>query len=242
MKNKNSVLFNYLLACCVMLVPTLLSAQILNRENVLSNSNLVENTKKQIIKVAVVLPLTGENGRTGDRLGKSISVIERLNESFKYDKQFGLNFKFKVDIFDDACDVTQAQKIAKDIIKQNDFFFVIGHFCSATTKAVAGLYEDAGIVQITPFSTEPSLTEMGHKTFFRLSGRNDRYGEVAAEWLHEFRNRYKLATIYDDNIYGKSLADNVITGLNLRKDKNKSQDLYYQNAINFSDYKNNIAI
>jgi branched-chain amino acid transport system substrate-binding protein len=216
-------------------------AQVNNRENVLRNSDIIENVSKQTIKLAIVLPLTGDNGRTGERLKKSIPIIERLNESFKYDKQFGLNFKLKVDIFDDACDIQKAQNIAQDIIKKGDFLFIIGHFCSATSKIVAPLYEEAGIIQITPFSTEPSLTEQGYKTFFRLSGRNDRYGEVAADWLHEFRNRYKLATIYDDNIYGKSLVDNVVTGLKLRSDaKSKNQDDYYTAPINLSDYNNNI--
>ena len=118
---------------------------------------------------------------------------------------------------------------------------MIGHFCSAASLAAAPIYEKAGIIQITPFSTEASLTQKGYDTLFRLAGRNDRYGEVAADWLNEFRNRYKLATIYSDDVYGKSLVKSVIIGLDLRKKtSNQFQDNYYKTPYNLKDYQNNI--
>jgi branched-chain amino acid transport system substrate-binding protein len=162
---------------------------------VLKNRDIIQDENKQSIKVAIILPLSGDNQGTGERLAKSIPLIENLNGNFQYDKQFGLQYQFDITIKDDGCDIEKAKKIARDIVANGKYLFVIGHFCSGASQAVAPIYERAGIVQITPFSTEPSLTERGYKTFFRLAGRNDRYGEVAADWLHEFRNRYKLATI-----------------------------------------------
>jgi ABC-type branched-subunit amino acid transport system substrate-binding protein len=209
---------------------------------VLKNRDIIQDENKQSIKVAIILPLSGDNQGTGERLAKSIPLIENLNGNFQYDKQFGLQYQFDITIKDDGCDIEKAKKIARDIVANGKYLFVIGHFCSGASQAVAPIYERAGIVQITPFSTEPSLTERGYQTFFRLAGRNDRYGEVAADWLHEFRNRYKLATIYGDDTYGKSLVDNVIIGLDLRSrsDDKKKQNDYYSTPINLQEYEKNI--
>jgi ABC-type branched-subunit amino acid transport system substrate-binding protein len=211
-----------------------------NTQNILTNQDMPSNTQKQTIKVAVVLPLSGTAAATGKRLLRSLPVIENLIENFKYDKQFGSQFKFDLIIKDDACNVAKAEKIARDIVTTGDILFVIGHFCSAASLVAAPIYEKAGVIQITPFSTEPSLTEKGYRTLFRLAGRNDRYGEITADWLHEFRRLYKLATVYGDDIYGVSLVKNVVIGLELRSRKEQTEeDNYYKNSFNLKQYKNN---
>ncbi len=209
-------------------------------ERILTNREIVQDDIKQSINVAIVLPLSGDTSTTGERLLKSIPIIENLNENFKYDKQFGFKFRFQILKYDDACDAKTAEKVAHHIVKQKNIFFVIGHYCSAASLAAAPIYEKAGIIQITPFSTEASLTEKGYKTLFRLAGRNDRYGEVAADWLYEFRNRYKLATMYSNDIYGKSLVKSVIIGLDLRSREDTVKDNYYKTPINLDQYNDNI--
>ena len=45
---------------------------------------------------------------------------------------------------------------------------VIGHLNSGTTIPASKIYSDAGIPQITPSSTNPTLTRQGFKTTFRV--------------------------------------------------------------------------
>lgn len=234
-----------LIILCLLTIPAY--PQVLDRDdnlvqgNILTTKPIESNKEKQIIKIAIILPLSGTNEGTGKRLKKSIPIIQDLNENFKYDAYFGLKYKFDVSVYDDGCDAKKAETIAQNIVDKKDILFVIGHFCSAASLAAAPIYEKAGIIQITPFSTEASLTQKGYDTLFRLAGRNDRYGEVAADWLNEFRNRYKLATIYSDDVYGKSLVKSVIIGLDLRKKtSNQFQDNYYKTPYNLKDYQNNI--
>jgi ABC-type branched-subunit amino acid transport system substrate-binding protein len=231
-----------------------LLAQVLDRQdsgsdnttqNILTNRDIISDKIKQTIKVAVVLPLSGNTRATGIRLLKSVPIIENLIENFKYDNQFGSKFTLKIILKNDGCDAETAKKIAHEIVTAGDIRFVIGHYCSEASSVAAAIYEKAGIIQITPFSTDPSLTEKGYKTFFRLAGRNDRYAEIAVDWLHEFRRRYKLATVYGDGVYGKAFVKNVVTGLELRARKeektNRTQDDYYQKSINLQEYQEDIS-
>lgn len=248
---------NILKPCLVFVIclwTQLLSAQVLDRQdngdgnnnqNILRNRDIISDKVKNTIKIAVVLPLSGSAKATGIRLLKSIPIIENLTENFKYDNQFGSQFTFNVIIKNDGCDTETAKKIANDIVAAGDIRFVIGHYCSESSSVAASIYEKAGIIQITPFSTDPSLTEKGYKTFFRLAGRNDRYAEIAADWLNEFRRRYKLATVYGDGVYGKAFVKNVVTGLELRARKEEkatqTYDDYYTKSFNLQDYQNNIS-
>jgi|GEM_PF-5488954 len=215
--------------------------------DVVTSKKTVSQVKRKIVKVAVILPLSGEFKAVGNDLKNSLKTIKSLVENPKYDRIFGENYKFSIQTFDDRCDPDKAQNIAKNIVAQDDIIFVIGHYCSVTSLASAPIYSKAGIIQITPFSTQSTLTEKGYETFFRLAGRTDRYGEVAAEWLQQLKQDHKLATIYGDDVYGKSLVDNVILGLNLRdilvKDiKSKKFQYYYRTPINLNFYRDNLTL
>src|SRR3546814_10096305 len=48
-----------------------------------------------------------------------------------------------------------------------------GHFNSSVSIPASEIYAEEGIVQITPASTNPQLTEQGFSTVFRTCGRDD---------------------------------------------------------------------
>jgi branched-chain amino acid transport system substrate-binding protein len=60
---------------------------------------------------------------------------------------------------------------------------------------------------ITPASTNPQLTEKGYKGVFRVCGRDDQQGKIAADFVSNYLKLKNVATFHDNTTYGKGLAD-----------------------------------
>ena len=106
---------------------------------------------------------------------------------------------------DDASDVRQAQAVARKLVADG-VALVIGHRSSDMTRAAQPIYAEAGIIQITPSSTNPALTEQGIGTFFRVCGRDDQQGIQSAQYLHENWSGKAIGIIHDNSSYGRGLA------------------------------------
>lgn len=106
---------------------------------------------------------------------------------------------------DDASDVRQAEAVANKLVADG-VLLVIGHRSSDMTRVSAPIYAAAGVIQITPSSTNPALTEQGIETFFRVCGRDDQQGALAADYLHEHWAGKSIGIVHDKSSYGQGLA------------------------------------
>jgi branched-chain amino acid transport system substrate-binding protein len=70
---------------------------------------------------------------------------------------------------DDACDPRQAVSVAGRVAGRG-VPFVVGHYCSAASIAASDVYADAGVLQISPGSTNPRFTERGCATSSASAG------------------------------------------------------------------------
>ena len=91
--------------------------------------------------------------------------------------------------------------------------FVVGHFNSGVTMPASDVYAENNIIEITPGSTNPKITERGIETVFRTCGRDDQQGAVAAKFLSN-QGAKKIAILHDKTTYGKGLADETKKSLN----------------------------
>jgi branched-chain amino acid transport system substrate-binding protein len=128
-----------------------------------------------------------------------------------------LGRKLKLEIGDDACDPKQAVAVANQLATKK-VAFVAGHFCSSSSIPASQIYNEAGILQITPASTNPRLTDeaaqKGWNNVFRTCGRDDAQGTVAGNWLAKNYKGKKVAVIHDKSTYGKGLADETKKAMN----------------------------
>jgi branched-chain amino acid transport system substrate-binding protein len=107
---------------------------------------------------------------------------------------------------DDLSDPQRAEIIARRLVEEG-VVAVIGHFTTGASNTAAPIYADAGIVMITPSSTDPTLTERDLWNVFRAAPRDDRQGDVAGRHLAIEYGEGRIAIAHDKTAYGKGLAD-----------------------------------
>ena len=116
---------------------------------------------------------------------------------------------------DDACVPDQAVAVANKLVSEG-VVFVAGHFCSHSSIPASKVYEEAGVLMISPGSTNPKLTDEGGDNVFRVCGRDDQQGVVAGDYLADAWGDKKIAILHDNSTYGKGLADETRKQLNKR--------------------------
>ena len=161
--------------------------------------------------VGAAAPLTGPEAYIGEQLqrGTELAVAD-INAAGGV-----LGQKVRLVSVDDACDARQGVAAAEKLVSEQAVF-VVGHVCSSASIAASAVYNRAGIVQISPSSTNPRLTELGRTNVFRLGGRDDQQGAIAADYIAQHWHDAKVAIVSDGRTYGKGLADEVKKDLNRR--------------------------
>ena len=126
-----------------------------------------------------------------------------------------LGQQLSLSIGDDACDPKQAVAVANKFVSDG-VVFVAGHFCSGSSIPASKVYEEEGMLQISPASTNPKLTDEGGDNVFRVCGRDDQQGIVAGNMLADDYGDKNIAILHDKTAYGKGLADETKKQLNKR--------------------------
>lgn len=154
------------------------------------------------LRIGVAGPLTGDQRGFGEevRLGASLALEEWNGRGGP------LGRRVEAVWGDDQHDTRQALAVAGRFITLG-VAGVVGHFNSSTSVAAAPLYNEAKIVQITPTATNPELTERGFWNVFRVAGRDDQQGRVAAEFAAVHLRRRRIAILHDRTPYGRGIAE-----------------------------------
>ncbi|TIX35642.1 MAG: branched-chain amino acid ABC transporter substrate-binding protein, partial [Mesorhizobium sp.] len=148
-----------------------------------------------------------------------------------------LGHKVRLISVDDFCDPEQAVAAARKLVADG-VVLVVGHFCSGASIPASKVYEEAGIVEISPGSTNPQLTEQGRRNVFRTIGRDDAQGFIAGNYLADRWGAKKIAILHDNSTYGKGLADETRKQLNKRGVTESVYDAY---APGKDDYSSEVA-
>lgn len=155
-----------------------------------------------VIKIASVGPMTGPFTQYGDMSRQAVlTAIEQ------YNAKGGVNGHiFELVSVDDACEPKQGPIAANSVINQK-INFVIGPLCSGVTLGAAPIFDEQGVVMITPAATSPSVTEdRNYQYIFRTIGRDDQQGEVAAKFITHLKPK-KIAIFHDKQTYGQGVAN-----------------------------------
>lgn len=163
------------------------------------------------IRIALAGPVTGPVAQYGDMqfLGAKMA-IERINQAGGVAGQ-----PLEGVVYDDACDPKQAVAVANRIVNDG-ISLVIGHLCSSSTQPASDIYEDEGILMITPAATSPDLTARGHQLTFRTIGLDSLQGPTAGRFIAERIKPRRVAVLHDKQQYGEGIASAVRDTLKAR--------------------------
>ncbi|MEM6161213.1 branched-chain amino acid ABC transporter substrate-binding protein [Erwinia sp. P6884] len=156
------------------------------------------------IKVAIVGAMSGPVAQYGDmEFTGAKQAIADINASggVNGDKLVGVEY-------DDACDPKQAVAVANKVINDG-IRYVIGHLCSSSTQPASDIYEDEGVLMITPAATNADLTTRGYKMIMRTTGLDSDQGPTAAKYILSAVKPQRIAVIHDKQQYGEGLARSV---------------------------------
>ncbi|MFO1091185.1 MAG: branched-chain amino acid ABC transporter substrate-binding protein [Hyphomicrobiales bacterium] len=161
------------------------------------------------IKIATAGPITGQYAAFGEQMKRGAEMaVKDINA------KGGVNGEQLVlSVGDDACDPKQAVAVANQMASSG-VVFMAGHFCSGSSIPASKVYEEEGILQITPASTNPKFTEEGGWNVARTCGRDDAQGQVAGAYLAKAFKGKNVAIIQDKTAYGKGLADETKKAMN----------------------------
>jgi branched-chain amino acid transport system substrate-binding protein len=163
------------------------------------------------IVIATAGPITGQYAIFGDQMKRGAEMaVKDLNAAGGV-----LGEQLVLEVGDDACDPKQAVAVANQMVNAG-VVLVAGHFCSGSSIPASAVYNEEGILQISPASTNPQLTEQGLENVFRVCGRDDQQGTFAADYVVDNGVGSKIAIIHDKTPYGKGLADEFKKQLNAR--------------------------
>ena len=170
---------------------------------------LTGNSAEAQVKFGVGGPITGPSAATGAQMKNGVDQAAKdINAAGGI-----LSEKIAVEYGDDVSDpkqgVSVANKFAADGVK-----FVIGHYNSGVTIPSSEVYQENGILQITPASTNPTVTERKMWNIFRVCGRDDQQGKVAGDYILKHFKGKKIAVVHDKTTYGKGLADETKKTIN----------------------------
>ncbi len=155
------------------------------------------------IKFGVAGPHSGDLASYGlPSVNAAKLVVKQVNENG------GINGKMvELLIEDDVCKPEIATNTAMKLVSEKADV-VLGHICSGATKAALPIYNDAGILVMSPSATNPALTQSGdYPNFFRTIAPDDAQAMVDVKFALEKLKYTKIAVVHDKGDYGKGFAE-----------------------------------
>jgi branched-chain amino acid transport system substrate-binding protein len=180
------------------------------------------------ILIGQAAPLTGKEAWFGEQMerGAALAVAD-INAAGGV-----LGQQVELITADDFCDPEQAVAAANKLVSDG-VIFVVGHLCSGASISASEIYATAGVLMITPSSSNPTLTELGHANIFRLAFRDDAVGPVIGNYLADHWPDQKIAILHDNTTMGKGLAELTKEHLNRRGVREAIYQAYVPGQVSY---------
>ncbi|WP_366924235.1 branched-chain amino acid ABC transporter substrate-binding protein [Metallumcola ferriviriculae] len=154
------------------------------------------------IKIGIQGPITGKWAIEGTGFVNGATILaQQIN-----DEGGLLGRQVEIVEGDDKGEPKEAALVAQKMISSG-VVAVVGAYNSTNTDPISDMYNEAGLLHITPSSTATHLTEKGYTHFFRTAFLDNRQGLFAAEFMVNDLDKKKIAIIHDNTTYAKGLAE-----------------------------------
>lgn len=156
-----------------------------------------ESDNGEVLHFAVVGPMT--EGATGESFLRAAQIF-----ADGYNSE-GHGYRVELHPFDDGNDPAQAAEVARQIAKDPKILGVVGHNFSSASIAAGPVYQAKGLAAISPTSTNNQVTQ-DNPYYFRNIFSDAYQGRFLAQYAKVMLNMDRVSIIYEDQAYGKFLA------------------------------------
>ncbi|MGC9399185.1 MAG: branched-chain amino acid ABC transporter substrate-binding protein [Anaerolineae bacterium] len=162
----------------------------------------VEIKAGETIKIGYVGPTTGDYSAFGIDITRGAELAVADHPQVK-------GFDVELVVEDTQGTPEQGAAVANKLASDPRVVGIVGHTFSGSTEVAIPIYEDAGIVMVSPSATNPTLTDMGSAIFNRVAFTDRMQGEYAAKYIYEVLGITKIALMHDGGAYGQGLAEEM---------------------------------
>jgi branched-chain amino acid transport system substrate-binding protein len=159
------------------------------------------------IRIGVNAEITGSKPTVGDSCKKAVELLAAQVNAAGGLKVGDKKYPITLFIEDNEDKPESAAAMAKKLISQDNVLAIIGPNASGNAIPAARICEDAKVIMITPWSTNPKTTE--HlKYVFRACFLDDFQGAVMAKFARDNLKAKTAAVLYDmASEYNKGIAE-----------------------------------
>ena len=153
------------------------------------------------IKIGFNVPLTGFAAADGlsAKTGAELAV-EQINRAGGVKGDM-----LELVIYDDQASPKEAVPIAQKLIEKDEVVAGVSGSYSGSTRAAAGIFQEAGVPYISAFAIHPDITRAGNFVF-RTSFVGEVQGRAGAKLIGESLGLKRVAIITLKNDFGQALA------------------------------------
>ena len=161
---------------------------------------LAENTTGDVV-IGVILPSSrNKNIRLDYKNGVDMALAEINQAGGVNGRKVRLLFK------DDNGQLSEGRRIAQSFVENPEVVAVIGHLQSYISIPVSTTYQHYGVLMISPFSTNPKLTENNFDLIFRNIPSDVEFGRELARFAKS-RGYHRVMVSNANTTYGRGLAN-----------------------------------
>ncbi len=160
----------------------------------------------KVATIGVIAPLTADLSALGLGIQHSVELaVKQAN-----DNKTIPGWTLKVEAVDDQAQSGPGQNAATKLVGDDTVVGVVGDLNSNVSQVTQPIFAKAGIVQVSPANTAPSLTvdpsgKRVYPTYFRTCTTDAVQGPFAAQYLIGLGIK-KVATVNDKKTYGQGLV------------------------------------
>lgn len=155
-----------------------------------------------IIKIASQSPLSGSqsNVGTGIRNGAELAIQQLGNDL----RDMGFDIQFVP--YDDQALPETGVANAQQIVADSAILALIGHYNTGVAIPSSEVYNQNGLVMLSPANTGPAVTDRGLPTVNRIVGRDDLQGPTGAQFAASLDDVESVYVLHDTTAYGQGVA------------------------------------
>ncbi len=202
---------------------------------------LPESVDTRIVRIGVILPLTGVDSEAGRALHRGIryaQLTKKNGERLVAQANAGsspTNSTPPVDfvVRDSESSIVGSLKAAQLLLSDPSIVALVGEFDGAASAAIAALAQEKGRPILIPVATEDGLTNLGENVF-QMNASRETKGRALAEYAFRYLNCRTFVTIAPQESYGHEMTDGFSAAVDSLGGEILAQKWYYGEPADLS--------